>query len=334
MRRRITLGLVFAVLLILIGVLVNTIVVPLTWAGAPLIFPLGIDTNVGLDTPSSDDESIHNANVDLGRLLIGGNATVYCMNDFVADPIYDSTDTSDTDTPDLALLQLAVTVPTTLPFIHGPSDNSGWIYSFADNFADNQTGSYDTAHPGQGEISAAGGAGPGPGVPNDGPSEKKGTSNSPSTGTETGTGQPDNGAYGYTPGFPSNLVLYGSLYHPFTPNGGPPIYPPNPAGTNGDHVVWLGDAPPLNTFSIASQDSGDPNSPQGNGPQGTGGNGGHHDNDGGVTPQTVQTTTFNLTDDSQSPPLTPTPEPATFTILGIGLVALGLVRRRASSIRN
>lgn len=325
MRKRITLALILAVLLILIGVLVNPVIVPRSWADAPLKFPLSIDTNAGLAIPSFDGTSIHNANNNAARLLVESNTVVYCVNDFVPDAIYDSDDSADAseaDAPDLGLLQLAVTVPTKLPFIIGPSDNSGWIYNFADNATDNQADSGDAAHPDEGGFSAGAGAGPGGGAPSGG-SEKKGTPKTPPK--ETVPGLSDDGGFGY---------IYGSLYYIA---GLPGITPHNPAGTNGDPAVWLGDPPPIHTFGTAPQNNGDPDTPHGNDPPESGGNGdSHHYNrdhhTGGTTSQTGQTPTFSLTD-APSPPLTPTPEPATFSILGVGLVAMGLIRRRFTKLQ-
>ena len=324
MRKRITLALILAVLLILIGVLVNPVIVPRTWADPTLKFPLSVDTNAGLAIPSFDGASIHKPNNNVGRLLVDSNTVVFCMNDFVPDAIYDSVDSDDAseaDGPDVGLLQLAVTVPTKLPFIAGPSDNSGWIYNFADNITDNQADSDDAVHPDEGGFSSGAGAGPGGGGAPSGGSENKGTPKTPPK--ETSPGLSDDAGFGY---------IYGSLYYIA---GLPGIIPHNPAGTNGDSTVWLGDPPPIHAFGPAPQNSGDPDTPHGNDPPESPGNGDpHHYNrdhhSGGPTSQTGPTTIFSLTDGP--PPLTPIPEPATFSILGVGLIAIGLIRRRLTKL--
>jgi hypothetical protein len=287
-------GFIAAGLLIAIAAQADTI----TSTGSLTVVPSNFQSTTGTSsTPFWNNNSIDGANMNVGDYLTGSNPAMG-STDYLGAGSGDYLSTGGSAT-NFTFLQSAVTVQATLLFTDAPSN-----YSFAgQGFVGTQIGLYNVADPSQNETLFASGTLYNINVPN-GIINNNVTPQTPVTVSTWA----NYGVYAYTCWFNANGSPYCNMFYS---NAGLDW-----SGTNQHFAVFENPQSP-NTFYIGFEDGLNPTTE------------GYGDfNDVIFKLQTTQNQTINIADDG--PPAV-TPEPATWSILGLGLAGLVVFKRFKSS---
>jgi uncharacterized protein DUF4114 len=291
-----TFGIIGAGLLMTIAAMADTISSTGSLVGVPGNFQ---STTATSSTPFWNNYSNDGANMNVGDFLTGSNPAMSNVN-YLAPGLGDylSTGGAGPDSPNFTFLQSAVTVQGTLLYTNAPSN---YTYDFP-GFAGTQIGFYNAADPSQNEVLFASGTLYNTAAGN-------GIFNTPQSPVTLNTWA-NYGIYAYTCWF--NRSTFQPDCNMFYSNAAL-----NTSGTNKQHFALFENPQSPNTFYIGFED-------------GVNGNEGYGDfNDVIFKLQTTQNPNNGLGITSEVPPAV-TPEPATFSVLGIGLVTLGLFRRRTA----
>lgn len=274
--------------------------------GTLVSVPANFQSTTGTSsTPFWNNNSTDGANLNVGDFLTGSNP-VMGNTDYLGSGFGDylSTGGAGPDSPNFTFLQSAVTVQGTLLYANSPSN---FTYGLP-GFAGTQIGLYNVANPSQNEILFASGT-----LYNSGGGGIFNNNVTPQSPITLGTWA-NYGIYAYTCWFNSS---YNTYCNTFYSNAGL-----NTTGTNRQHFALFENPQSPNTFYIGFED-GVYSTIEGSGDY----------NDVIFKLQTTQNpnnTTVSVSGGDVAPPPTVTPEPATFTVLGLGLVTLGLFRRRTA----
>jgi hypothetical protein len=252
-------------------------------------------------TPFWNNNSVDGINMNVGDFLTGSNPSLGSTNYLGASPTYLSTGGGGPDAPNFTFLQSALTLQGMLLFSDSPAN-----YNHPGT-SGTSIGLYDVADPNQKETLFAAGTLYNPANPN-GVFNNNVTPQSPvSLGSWA-----NYGVYAYTCGLSSPGNVYCNMYYSDATLN-------HSTDPNHQHFALFEDPKSPNTYYIGFEDNRGINATEGYGDY----------NDVIFKLQTSQIQTFNTTD-VVSP--TVTPEPATFSILGLGLLGLGLLRRGSSRI--
>lgn len=297
-----TFGMIAAGLLIPIVAMADAITSPgASFVSVPLNFQATTGSNGGMSAPFWNNKSMDGTNMNGGDFLTGSNVNMGLTNYLSSGAgfgNYLSTGSSGLDAPtNFNFVQAGLTVDVTLLYTNAAANiEYSWLH-----LPGTEIGFYNVQNPSQKEVVFAHGTLNNPlgGIYNN--------DVSPQTPFSIGTFA-DYGVYAttcqYTGTVQCNTVYSNSAL--------------NPAGeTNHEHFALFQQAQEPQTYFLAFEDAW------------------------GISP-TEGYGDFNdaifrlVTDDPILPntPTNPVPEPATFSILGLGLMGLGLMRRRASAPTN
>ena len=307
-----TFGIIAAGLLIPFAGMADTIVSTGSLVGVPLNFQSTTGANQNQGMPFWNNNSIDGANMNAGDYLTGSNPTTGAT-DYLGTGFGDylSTGGPGVDAPNFTFLQSAVTVQATLLFSDSIAN-----YSFTNyGIVGTQIGLYNAANPGQTTTLFAAGTLWNP----NGPSGGWGTYNNNLTPQSPVTANTwaNYGVYAYTCGFNPEGSTYCVTYYSNAALN-------QATDPNHQHFALFEDPQNSSTYYIAFEDGRGMNPYEGYGDY----------NDVIFKLQTAQNPSLNSLgiNGPESPVVTP--EPATLSIMGLGLVALGLLKRRASAIRG
>jgi|SRR5579872_7157516 len=293
-----TLGIIAAGILISIGAQADTI----TSTGSLVGIPANFQSTTGTSsTPFWNNNSVDGANMNVGDYLTGSNPVMGSTNYLGSSGTYLSTGGPGPDAPNFTFLQSGSLVTATLLFSDGQSN-----YPYHSmGMVGNQIGLYDVADPTINETLFATGTLWNLGSPN-GVINNNVTPQAPVI-----VGSWSNyGVYSYTCGY-DNTTPYCHVYYSNSAiNWGDPNY---------QHFSLMQDPNSPNTYYIGFEEN--------LGPTATEGYGDYNDVIFKMQTTQIQSNTIGVTDDAP----TVTPEPSTWSILGLGLAGLVVFKRVKSS---
>lgn len=298
-----TLGILTAGLIsISIAAMADTITSPGSLVGIPANFQSTTGANAGQGPPFWNNNSVDGANMNAGDFLTGSNPVMGSTNYLGSGASYLSTGGPGPDSPSFTFKQSGGGVQATLLYSEAPSN---YTYGYT-GFAGTQIGLYNVADPSQNEtlfasgtlynLSAVGGV----------------INNNVSPQPTVSFGSWSNyGVYAYTCWFNDDMSTYCNMFYSDASL--------NQTGKDHQHFAVFENPTTPNTFYVGFDD-GVYSSVEGNGDF----------NDVIFKLQTTQLQTLKVTEDIPTTPAV-TPEPATWTVMGLGLAGLGLLRRRAKA---
>ena len=297
-----TFGIIAAGLLISIAAMADTITSTGTLVGVPGNFQSTTGTS---STPFWNNNSVDGANMNVGDFLTGSNPAMG-TTDYLGSGFGDylSTGGPGPNAPNFTFGWSGLGIQATLLFSDSPAN---YPYNYL-GMSGTSIGLYDVADPNQKETLFAAGTLYYPANPN-GVINNNVTPQSPVT-----VGSWANyGIYVYTCGLNAPGNAYCNMYYSDATLN-------QSTDPNHEHFALFEDPKNPSTFYIGFEDNRGLNATEGYGDY----------NDAIFKLQTGPVNTLSVTDDV--PPTTVTPEPATFSVLGLGLVTLGLLRRRATAV--